>query len=69
MKKASEDIRTLAVCNVLAGKYSIHQVAEMTWYSIATIYNWVSIYKKKNVSRQNRMDTENPSFHKANTSR
>ena len=41
MKKASEDIRTLAVRNVLAGKYSITQVAEMTGYSIATIYNWV----------------------------
>ena len=47
MKKASEDIRTLAVRNVLAGKYSITQVAEMTGYSIATIYNWVSIYKKE----------------------
>ena len=30
MKKASEDIRSLAVHNVLAGKYSIPQVAEMT---------------------------------------
>jgi len=47
MKKASEDIRTLAVRNVMEGKYSIPQVAEMTGYSIATIYNWVSIYKKE----------------------
>ena len=69
MKKASEDIRTIAVRNVMAGKYSITQVAEMTGYSIATLYNWVIYIKKKNVSRQNRMDTENPSFHKANTSR
>ena len=47
MKKGSEDIRTLAVRNVVAGKYSIPQVAEMTRYSMATIYNWVSIYKKE----------------------
>ena len=40
MKKGSEDIRSLAVRNVLAGKYSIPQVAEMTGYSMATIYNW-----------------------------
>ena len=38
MKKGSEDIRSLAVRNVLAGKYSIPQVAEMTGYSMATIY-------------------------------
>ena len=38
MKKGSEDIRSLAVRNVLAGKYSIAQVAEMTGYSMATIY-------------------------------
>ena len=44
MKKGSEDIRTLAVRNVLAGKYS---VAQMTGYCIATIYNWISIYKKE----------------------
>ena len=47
MKKGSEDIRTLAVRNVLAGKYSIPQVAEMTGYSMATIYNWLRIYKKE----------------------
>ena len=47
MKKGSEDIRSLAVRNVLAGKYSIPQVAEMTGYSMATIYNWVRIYKKE----------------------
>ena len=47
MKKGSEDIRTLAVRNVLAGKYSVAQVAEMTGYCIATIYNWISIYKKE----------------------
>ena len=46
MKKGSEEIRTLAVRNVLAGKYSVAQVAEMTGYCIATIYNWISIYKK-----------------------
>ena len=45
MKKGSEDIRSLAVRNVLAGKYSVAQIAEMTGYSIATIYNWVRIYK------------------------
>ena len=43
MKKGSKDIPTLAVRNVLAGKYSIAQVAEMNGYSIATIYNWISI--------------------------
>ena len=43
MKKGSEEIRTLAVRNVLAGKYSVAQVAEMT----GTIYNWISIYKKE----------------------
>ena len=32
MKKGSEEIRTLAVRNVLAGKYSVAQVAEMTGY-------------------------------------
>ncbi len=69
MKKASEDIRILAIRNVIAGKYSITQVAEIALYSIATIYNWVSIYKKENASLQNRMYTENPSFHKANTSK
>ena len=47
MKKGSEDIRSLAVRNVLAGKYSVAQVAEMTGYCIATIYNWISIYKKE----------------------
>ena len=47
MKKGSEDIRSLAVRNVLAGKYSVAQVAEMTGYSIATIYNWISIYRKE----------------------
>ena len=46
MKKGSEDIRTLAVRNVLEKKYTIPQVAELTGYSIATIYNWVRIYKK-----------------------
>ena len=68
MKKGSEDIRSLAVRNVLAGKYSVSQVAEMTGYCIATIYNWISIYKKKNVSLQNRMDTDSPFFHKADMS-
>ncbi len=33
--------------NVFAGKYSVAQVEEMIWYSIATIYNWISIYKKE----------------------
>ena len=47
MKKGSEEIRTRAVRNVLAGKYSVTQVAEMTGYCIATIYNWSSIYKKE----------------------
>ena len=47
MKKGSEDIRSLGVRNVLAGKYSVAQVAEMTGYCIATIYNWISIYKKE----------------------
>ena len=47
MKKGSEDIRSLAVRNVLAVKYSVAQVAEMTGYCIATIYNWISIYKKE----------------------
>ena len=47
MKKGSEEIRTLAVRNVLAGKYSVAQVAEINWYCIATIYNWISIYKKE----------------------
>ena len=47
MKKGSEDIRSLAVRDVLAGKYSVAQVAEMTGYCIATIYNWISIYKKE----------------------
>ena len=47
MKKGSEDIRTLAVRNVLEKKYTLHQVAELTGYSIATIYNWVRIYKKE----------------------
>ena len=28
-------------------KYSIAQVAEMTRYSMATIYNWISIYRKE----------------------
>ena len=70
MKKGSEDIRTLAVRNVLAGKYSVAQVAEMTGYSIATIDNWIIVYiKKKNVSLQNQIDTDSPSFHKANMSR
>ena len=41
MKKGSEDIRSLAVRNVLAGKHSVAQVAEMTGYCIATIYNWI----------------------------
>ena len=47
MKKGSEDIRSLGVRNVLAGKYSVAQVAEMTGYCIATIYNWISIQKKE----------------------
>ena len=47
MKKGSEDIRSLAVRNVLAGKYSVAQVAEINGYCIATIYNWISIYKKE----------------------
>ena len=47
MKKGNEDIRSLAVRNVFAGKHSILQVTEMTGYSIATIYNWLSIYKKE----------------------
>ena len=38
MKKGSQDIRTLAVHNVLSGKYTVAQVAEITGYSIATIY-------------------------------
>ena len=47
MKKGSGDIRSLAVRNVLEGKYSVAQVAKMTGYCIATIYNWISIYKKE----------------------
>ena len=47
MKKGSEDIRSLAVRNVFAEKYSVAQVVEMTVYCIATIYNWSSIYKKE----------------------
>ena len=69
MKKGSEDIRTLAVRNVLAGKYSVAQVAEMTGYCIATIYNWISIYKKEKRLTAKPVDTDIPSFHKANTIR
>ena len=47
MKKGSEDIRTFAVRNVLEKKYTLTQVAELTGYSIATIYNWGRIYKKE----------------------
>ena len=45
MKIGSEDIRTLAVDNVLSGKYTMTQVAEITGYTTATISNWVRIYK------------------------
>ena len=34
---------------------------------VSTLY--FNTAKKKNVSRQNRLDTDSPSFHKANTSR
>jgi len=52
MKKGSEDIRTLAVRNVLEKKYTLTQIAELTGYSIATIYNWVRIYKKPQLQLQ-----------------
>ena len=38
MKKGSEDIRTLAVRNVLEKKYTIPQVAELTGYSGSSLY-------------------------------
>ena len=57
MKKGSEDIRILAVRNVLEKKYTIPQVAELTGYSIATIYNWVRIYKKEKAVLKYSVDT------------
>lgn len=45
MKKGSEEIRTLAVRNVLSKKYTVTQIAGLTGYSIPTIYNWIRIYK------------------------
>ena len=47
MKRGSEDIRALAVRSVLSKKYSVRQVAELTGYTMATIYNWIRIYEKE----------------------
>ena len=47
MKRGSEDIRALAVRSVLSKKFSAKQVAEQTGYTLATIYNWIRIYKKE----------------------
>jgi len=47
MKKASEEIRTLAVKAYLSGTASRKQLSEILGYSLASISNWVRAYKQE----------------------
>lgn len=47
MKRASQEIRALVVKGVESGKCTPQQMAELTGYSLVSIYNWMRVYKEE----------------------
>lgn len=58
MKRAGPEIRTLAVKAVESGRYTVRQIAELTGYTVATVYNWL------HASREEDRLTAKPSGHR-----
>lgn len=58
MKRASPEIRTLAVKAVESGQYTVRQLAELTGYTVASVYNWL------HASREEDRLTPKPSGHR-----
>lgn len=59
MKRASQEIRTLAVKAIQSGQYTVRQIAELTGYTVVTVYNWIR------ASQQENRLTPKPSGHRA----
>ena len=59
MKRASREIRALAVKGVQSGQYTVQQMADLTEYTAASIYNWIR------VSREEDRLTAKPGGHRA----
>ena len=60
MKRASQEIRALAVKGVQSGQYTVQQMADLTKnYTAASIYNWIR------VSREEKRLTPKPGGHRA----
>ena len=59
MKRASQEIRTLAVKGIQSGQYTVQQMADLTGYTAASMYNWV------HVSREEKRLTAKPCGHRA----
>ena len=59
MKRASREIRALAVKGVQSGQYTVQQMADLTEYTAASIYNWIR------VSREEKRLTAKPGGHRA----
>ena len=59
MKRASQEIRALAVKGVKSGQYTVQQMADLTGYTAASIYNWAR------VSREEKRVTAKPGGHRA----
>ena len=50
MKKAGPEIRALAVRAVESGQFTVRQIAELTNYTVATVYNWLHAVPAHGVS-------------------
>lgn len=48
MKKAGPEIRAMAVRAVESGQFTVRQIAELTNYTVATVYNWLHASRKEN---------------------
>ena len=59
MKRASPEIRALAVKAFQSGQYTVEQIAKLTDYTAATVYNWLR------ASRVEKRLTPKPSGHRA----
>ena len=59
MKRACQEIRALAVKGVQSGQYTVQQMADLTEYTAASIYNWIR------VSREEDRLTAKPGGHRA----
>ena len=47
MKRASQEIRALAVKGVKSGQYTVQQMADLTDYTAASIDNWIRVSREE----------------------